>query len=168
MTIAMEVAASLRSRGMTLALAESMTGGLVASRLTDVPGASDFLLLGVVAYSDASKRDILGVREITLRDHGAVSAEVAVEMAERARLLANADLGASCTGIAGPTGATMDNPLGTAFLACVGRGYDRMERMRFEGGRLQVKESVCEHLVLMIMEAVEFHGGGGRSKGSGE
>jgi PncC family amidohydrolase len=168
MRIAKEVATSLRSSGMTLALAESITGGLVASRLTDVPGASTFLLLGVVAYSDASKRDVLGVSDRTMQERGAVSAEAALEMAEGVRLLAGADLGASCTGIAGPTGATKDKPLGLVYLACVGEGYERMERMTFEGSRLQVKERACGHLLLMVREAAEVYGGRGRHKGDGE
>ncbi|MDD1747302.1 MAG: CinA family protein [Methanomassiliicoccales archaeon] len=168
MSIATEVAASLRSSGTTLALAESITGGLVASRLTDVPGASAFLLLGVVAYDGAAKCNVLGVSDRTMREQGAVSAETALEMAEGVRRLAGADLGASCTGIAGPTGATTDKPLGLTYLACVGNGYERVERMVFEGSRVQVKEQACDCLMRMVKEAAEVHAGQGCHKGIGE
>ena len=115
----------LRERGMTIAVAESCTGGLIGHRLTDVPGSSSYFLAGVVAYSNAAKRELLGVRGETLERFGAVSTETAKEMAAGIRQLSRADLGLATTGIAGPGGGTADKPVGTVCVALAweaGRG----------------------------------------------
>jgi nicotinamide-nucleotide amidase len=126
----------LRERGLTLALAESCTGGLIGHRITEVPGSSEYFLVGVVSYSNDAKERLLGVRPETLRDHGAVSTQTAEEMAAGVRRLSGADLGLSTTGIAGPGGGSPDKPVGTV---CVGlaweggswsRRYDLGERSR--------------------------------------
>jgi nicotinamide-nucleotide amidase len=126
----------LRERGLTLAVAESCTGGLIGHRITEVPGSSEYFLMGVVSYSNDAKERLLGVRPETLRDHGAVSTRAAEEMAEGIRRLSGADLGLSTTGIAGPGGGSPDKPVGTV---CVGlaweggtwsRRYDLGERSR--------------------------------------
>lgn len=110
----------LLERGLTLAVAESCTAGLAASRLTEVPGSSGFLLAGYVAYSDRAKVRDLGVPPALIEAHGAVSAEVAAAMADGARNRASADLGLGITGIAGPTGATETKPVGLVYLSVVG------------------------------------------------
>ena len=107
----------LRSRKKTLALAESCTGGLVASRVTDVPGASEVFLGGVVGYTNAAKGKFLGVRAASLAQHGAVSDVVAREMAMGARKKFGSDLALAVTGTAGPGGGTPDKPVGTVFIA---------------------------------------------------
>jgi nicotinamide-nucleotide amidase len=107
----------LKQRGETLVLAESCTGGHVANRITDVPGASAVFLAGMVTYSDEAKQNLLGVRAETLAQHGAVSEPVAREMAEGARTRFHADYALSVTGIAGPDGGTEDKPVGTVFIA---------------------------------------------------
>ncbi|HLL45773.1 MAG TPA: competence/damage-inducible protein A [Longimicrobiaceae bacterium] len=126
----------LRERGLTLALAESCTGGLIGHRITEVPGSSEYFLVGVVSYSNDAKERLLGVRPETLRDFGAVSTQAAEEMAAGVRRLSGADLGLSTTGIAGPGGGSPDKPVGTV---CVGlaweggswsRRYDLGERSR--------------------------------------
>lgn len=126
----------LRERGLTLGVAESCTGGLIGDRITDVPGSSEYFLMGVVTYSNAAKQRLLGVRAATLLEHGAVSMRTAEEMAEGIRQLSGADLGLSTTGIAGPDGGTPEKPVGTV---CVGlaweggswsRRYDLGERSR--------------------------------------
>jgi nicotinamide-nucleotide amidase len=111
----------LRERGVTLAVAESCTGGLIGHRITDVAGSSDYFLMGLAAYSNAAKRSILGVRDETLQAHGAVSTEVAEEMAEGIRRAAGAALGVSTTGIAGPGGGTAEKPVGTV---CIGLAWE--------------------------------------------
>lgn len=107
----------LRDAGMTLATAESCTGGLVADLLTDVPGASEYFDRGMVTYSNASKMQMLGVSEETLRANGAVSRETAMAMAEGVRRVSGTSLGISLTGIAGPGGGTSDKPTGTVHMA---------------------------------------------------
>lgn len=108
---------SLRERGMTLAVAESCTGGLIAKRFTDIAGCSDVFLGGCVTYSNEAKMTLLGVKEKTLAAHGAVSKETAAEMARGVRLALGADVGLATTGIAGPGGGTPEKPVGTVFVA---------------------------------------------------
>jgi nicotinamide-nucleotide amidase len=109
----------MTARKLTLALAESCTGGCIAHRLTNVPGASAVLLAGLVTYSNQAKQQLLGVRPETLAAHGAVSEPVAREMAEGARSTLKADYALSVTGIAGPTGGTAEKPVGTVFIGLV-------------------------------------------------
>ncbi|NOX63425.1 MAG: CinA family protein [Chloroflexi bacterium] len=106
----------LTERGLTLALAESCTGGLLASVVTDAPGSSAYFLGGVVSYSNQAKNRLLGVREATLVAHGAVSAPTAAEMAQGARRLFESDIALAVTGIAGPGGGTAEKPVGLVFL----------------------------------------------------
>jgi nicotinamide-nucleotide amidase len=107
----------LRGKGLTLAIAESCTGGLLGSLLTREPGASEFLLLDAVTYANSAKTHVLGVSEELLRGYGAVSAEVAAAMAEGARRVSGADLSVAVTGVAGPSGGTDDKPVGTVHFA---------------------------------------------------
>lgn len=106
----------LRSRGLKLATAESCTGGMIADRLTDVPGSSDYFLGGVVAYAYEAKVAVLNVSWDTLHAHGAVSCETVLEMARGARLALGADIAVSVSGIAGPGGGLPDKPVGTTWL----------------------------------------------------
>mgnify|MGYP000887007815 CR=1 FL=1 len=110
----------LRERGATLALAESCTGGLIASRMTDVPGSSDYFLFSAVTYANAAKAAVLGVPPDTLARHGAVSVETAAAMAVGVRRVAGATYGLSVSGIAGPGGGTPDKPVGTACFGLAG------------------------------------------------
>jgi len=107
----------LARRKKNLALAESCTGGFIANGITNVPGASEIFLGGVVAYSNGVKKNFLGVRATTLKKHGAVSEFVAREMAEGARKKFGADFAVAVTGIAGPSGGTKGKPVGTVFIA---------------------------------------------------
>jgi nicotinamide-nucleotide amidase len=116
-TFAGVVGRALRTRGWTLAIAESCTGGLVGHLLTKEPGASDYLLLDAVTYANSAKQAVLGVDEDALRGHGAVSAEVATRMADGARRVSGADVALAITGIAGPTGGTDTKPVGLVYLA---------------------------------------------------
>ncbi len=144
------VAGMLIERGLTLALAESCTGGLIAARLTDVPGSSAFLERAFVAYSNRSKAEELGVAAALIERHGAVSEEVARAMAEGARRAAGADIGAAVTGIAGPGGGTPDKPVGLVYLALCGAAGDHARRAQFPGERWRVREQALKALLEML------------------
>jgi nicotinamide-nucleotide amidase len=116
-TIEEHVLALCRARGLTVATAESCTGGLVAERLTRVPGSSDVFLGAIVAYSDEVKTAQLGVPEALIREHGAVSAEVAAALASGARERLGADVAVGITGVAGPGGGTPEKPVGLCYVA---------------------------------------------------
>jgi nicotinamide-nucleotide amidase len=138
-TFASVVGRTLRNRGVTLAIAESCTGGLVGSMLTREPGASDFLLLDAVTYANSAKARVLGVDEDVLRAHGAVSAEVAASMAEGARRASGSDVALSLTGVAGPTGGSEDKPVGTVYLGVTGARGTEVKHRVFPGERLQIQ-----------------------------
>ena len=131
----------LRLRGLTLSLAESCTGGLLSHWITEVPGSSDYFRGTVVAYHDEVKAQVLGVWHDTLRAHGAVSAQTAMEMAEGARRVLVADLGLSTTGIAGPGGGTPEKPVGLVYIALVAPAGSWCEQHSWEGGRSENKAS---------------------------
>src|SRR5438132_195697 len=117
----------LLSTGQTLAVAESCTGGLLGSRLTDVPGSSEYFLGGVIAYHDSLKTSLLNVPSEIIEQHGAVSAECALAMARGVRRLTGASIGISITGIAGPSGGTEAKPVGTVFIGIAGTNTERAE-----------------------------------------
>jgi nicotinamide-nucleotide amidase len=133
------VLALLRERELTLATAESCTGGLVSVRLTDVPGSSDVFAGGIVAYSNDVKAAQLGVPEDVLREHGAVSAETAAAMAHGARERLGADVAVSVTGVAGPDGGTEEKPVGLVFLHASGPMGEKQLRFDFPGDRATIR-----------------------------
>jgi len=133
------VAKLLRQRGLTLALAESCTGGMIAKRITDIPGSSAYFLEGVVTYSNAAKSRLLAVPAALLDEKGAVSGEVATAMAEGVRRTAGSDLGLSVTGIAGPDGGSDDKPVGTVFISLASPDACRTERFQFGGSRHEIR-----------------------------
>jgi nicotinamide-nucleotide amidase len=142
----------LTKRRQTLALAESCTGGCLAHRITNVPGASKIFPGGIVAYSNAAKQKFLGVRAQTLARHGAVSEPVACEMAEGARGKFGADFAIAVTGIAGPTGGTKAKPVGTVFIALAGGTGTVVER-RFNPCRRQQFKDVTAQQALEMLRA---------------
>lgn len=151
-----EIVLSLcRARGLTLATAESCTGGLVAARLTSVPGASEVFLGGLVAYSNGMKRESLGVPEEVLERHGAVSAEAAEAMAAGARERLGADVAVAVTGIAGPGGGTPEKPVGLVYLHAEGPDGGRSVEFTFPGDRDPVRRRsavAALHLVRRLLE----------------
>lgn len=144
-----------RDGGLMIGTAESCTGGLLAACLTEVPGASDVFERGFVTYTDTAKVDMLGVPEALIRDHGAVSEEVARAMAEGVLSRVNADLSASITGIAGPGGATPAKPLGLVHLASIRRGGEMVhERHVFSGNRSEVRlAAVTAAIDILVRQA---------------
>jgi nicotinamide-nucleotide amidase len=146
-----EVLRLLAKRGQTLALAESCTGGGVAHRLTNVPGASTVFLGGVVAYSNTVKRKFLGVRAKTLAACGAVSEAVAREMVEGARERFGADFALGITGIAGPAGGTKNKPAGTVFIALAGPFGTTVVRELNACERTQFKEVTARQALALLL-----------------
>ena len=145
--------------GLTVATAESCTGGLVGDAITDVAGSSGYYLGGVVAYADAAKASELLVDPRILAGHGAVSAEAARAMAEGARARFGADLAVAVTGIAGPAGATADKPVGLVYLAVAGPGGTDVECRRWPGTRLANKAaSAAAALEMVRTEAARVAG----------
>jgi nicotinamide-nucleotide amidase len=139
-TFAGAVGRTLRDRGLTLAVAESCTGGMVGSMLTSVPGSSEYLLFDAVVYSNSAKTSVLGVGEETLRAYGAVSEETAIAMVHGVLRASGADLGVSITGIAGPGGGTDDKPVGTVWIAVGNRAGAMFARyFKFIGNREWVR-----------------------------
>jgi nicotinamide-nucleotide amidase len=139
----------------TLALAESCTGGFIASQITNVPGASKILLGGLVAYSNEVKRKFLGVQAKTLAQNGAVSEPVAREMAGGARKRFGADFAIAVTGIAGPTGGTKSKPIGTVFIAVAGASGTVVERKLNHFRREKFKEITAKQAFNMLKTTIE-------------
>lgn len=139
-TMADAVARLLIKRRMTVAVAESCTGGFLAHTLTNVPGSSDYFMHGLVTYSNRSKTELLGVKAALIRNFGAVSEEVARAMAEKMRNKASSDLALSITGIAGPGGGTDEKPVGLVYMALATPGDVICRRFNFFGNRETIKE----------------------------
>jgi nicotinamide-nucleotide amidase len=144
------VGAALAARGLWLAAAESCTGGLVTSRLTDVPGSSRYVGASIVAYANEAKTSLLGVPDSLLAAHGAVSEPVACAMAEGIRARAGADLGLGITGIAGPGGGTPDKPVGTVAIALASQDATLARTFRFFGDRELVKFQASQAALDMV------------------
>ena len=142
----------LKKRNLTVATAESCTGGLVAHSLTNISGSSDYFDRGVISYSNKSKIEMLGVSEKILKEYGAVSEQVAKAMAEGVRTRSNADIGLATTGIAGPTGGTKDKPVGLVYIAISTSKSTIIKGFQFSGDRLQNKASTCNAALKMLLD----------------
>ena len=138
-----KVAKLLRNSGLTLSVAESCSGGLIAKRITDVPGSSGYFLFGAVTYSNESKLKVLGVPGKLLEKHGAVSSEVALSMAEGVRRVSGSAIAIATTGIAGPDGGTPEKPVGTVFMALADRDGCSVKKYQFPGDRNWVRSITC-------------------------
>lgn len=146
------VGRTLRDRGLTLAVAESCTGGLVGSMLTSVPGSSEYLLLDAVVYSNAAKTQVLGVSEETLRAYGAVSEETATALVQGVLRISGADLGVAITGIAGPGGGTDEKPVGTVWIGVGSRaGALFVRHFMLPGDRERIR-TLSAYLALRMVE----------------
>lgn len=145
----------LRTRGLKLATAESCTGGLLANRLTDVPGSSDYFVGGIVAYAYEAKVAMLEVSWDTLQAHGAVSAETVLEMARGARKALGADVAISISGIAGPGGGLPNKPVGTTWFGLVAPEGEWSFLRQFEGDRLQNKSQASETALQLLADYLQ-------------
>ncbi len=165
--LASRLARRLRKRGLTISTAESCTGGLLASLVTDISGATEWFKQGWVVYSNESKMRELGVEKNAFEEGeaGAVSHEVAVQMARGARYQSNSDVAISITGIAGPGGATEDKEVGRVHVAVVTEDYFLVRRMDFgENDRLDNKRSFAAFALRLGLEAMDRLSGAGDSE----
>jgi len=146
------------AHGLTVALAESCTGGLVAAAITETPGSSGYFVGGVVSYADEAKRDLLGVAPEVLAAHGAVSAQTARAMAEGAKARFGASVAGSVTGIAGPNGGTDEKPVGLTYVAVAdSRGVD-VRRFVWPGDRVENRRDSGVALLELLLERVAATG----------
>jgi len=149
-----DVLGKLGKAGLTLAVAESCTGGRICDRLTDVPGSSEHFKGGIVVYSNESKVKFLDVSPETLKAHGAVSEECAREMASGVARAFGADVGISVTGIAGPGGATPQKPVGLVFIGMAMKKEQAVFRYLFDGDRRSIKAQATEQALRLALDFV--------------
>lgn len=155
--LAVQVGRILNTRGLTLALAESCTGGLIGHLITDVPGSSGYFLGSAVCYAYSAKEAILGVQHDTLLTHGAVSQETAAEMAQGARRLFGADIAVSVTGIAGPGGGLPDKPVGLVHIHLSASDAELGERHVWDADRTGNKELSAQAVLRLILRHLGRH-----------
>ncbi len=149
-TLSGAVGGMIAKRGMTLALAESCTGGLLAKMFTDVPGSSEYFLGGTVSYANSVKRDVLGVDENLMIQHGAVSEQVAGAMARGAARQLESDLAVSITGVAGPSGGTEDKPVGTVCFGVYGPWGISTKRRNLSGSRARIRNMSAVFALVLL------------------
>ena len=152
MSLEQEIGALLRQKGLTLGVVESASGGLISHCITNVPGSSDYYKGAVTAYSNEVKIRVVGVREATINRYGAVSAEVAEEMARGGRRILATDICLADTGIAGPSGATPQKPVGLFFIGLSHGERTYSRKHNFHGDREQNKQSAAEAALSWLKE----------------
>ncbi|HQO38270.1 MAG TPA: CinA family protein [Candidatus Omnitrophota bacterium] len=151
--IVQQIHTSLLRTRMTIAAAESCTGGLLSCLLTSRPGSSAFFVLGAIVYSNEAKRRVLGIPRSKIEQYGAVSRPVAMLMARRVRLLARTDIGMGITGIAGPGGGSLKKPIGTVYIAVHAGGKVSYRKFRFRGSRTSIRKQAA-YAALKILGTV--------------
>ena len=156
MTTAEKLVELLKSRGLTCATAESCTGGGVGFAITSVAGSSEVFAGGVISYSNAVKRDVLGVSAETLAAVGAVSSEVAAQMADGARRLLKTDLAVSLTGIAGPGGGSAEKPVGLVWFGLATAHGVKTERRVFQGDRAAIRAAAIDHALRLLLRGTDM------------
>lgn len=154
MTVTLQVIERLRSLKQTLGFAESCTGGLASATLSEVAGVSDIFLGSVVSYSNDIKENLLKVSSGTLKNEGAVSEQVARQMAQGLRNQLKSHWSVAITGIAGPTGGTPDKPVGTVWFAVVGPGFEASRRKQFSGTRREIQTQAVEAAFEFLNESL--------------
>jgi len=144
----------MREKNLTLAVAESCTGGMLSSRIIDVAGVSDVYKAGFVTYANEAKQNLLGVKKETLMQYGAVSEQTAREMVLGAIKAAGADIALATTGIAGPGGGTREKPVGLVYIACGNADNIVVEKCLFDGSRSAIRQASVEHALLMLYKEI--------------
>ena len=139
---------------LTISTIESCTGGLVAGRLINVPGVSDVFKAGYITYSNKAKRKVAGVKKATLHKYGAVSEQVAAEMAKGAAAVSKADVSVSITGIAGPDGGSDEKPVGLVYIGCNVKGKITVEKFQFSGNRAKIRENAVAYAMILLRKCV--------------
>ena len=140
----------LREKNLTISCAESCTGGLLTSKLTDISGSSDYVQGAIVSYSNKIKISALHVSAETLKNFGAVSRETAFEMAKNIREIFQTDIGVGITGIAGPGGGSSEKPVGLVYISVADKNSVRVEKFNFAGSRAEIKNQSAETALKMI------------------
>lgn len=159
-TLEAAVMRDIINKGLTVATAESCTGGMVAARLINYPGASEAFADGVVSYSNESKVKFLGVKKETLEKYGAVSEETAREMCLGVAAVSNTDIGLSTTGVAGPTGGTPEKPIGLVYIGVAIRGKAFVKRLELKGNRDKIRTTATAKVIQLLREKLkeEYNG----------
>ena len=155
MEIEKRIGKMLKERGLKIAVAESCTGGLISSRITDISGASDYFEAGITTYSNESKIRLLNAPEDIIDRYGAVSEETAKAMAEGVKKTVHADIGVSVTGIAGPTGGTEGKPVGTVFIGLATKKATYVRKFFFDGNRLEIRRKTSDAAFMLVEEYLE-------------
>lgn len=145
----------LSQERLTIALAESCTGGLISSRITDVAGSSDYFMAGFVTYSNKAKEEFLKIPGELLEEKGAVSPETAAKMAEGAREAAKVDVALAVTGIAGPGGGSPEKPVGTVYMALATNERTIVRKRHFPGSRLEIKRQTADEALTLLLDYLE-------------
>ncbi len=150
-----EIINLLLEKKLKIAFAESCSGGLLGALITEFSGVSEIFDCSIVSYSNQSKIDFLGVKKRSLDLFGAVSEEVALEMANGLIKLANVDITVAVTGIAGPTGGNNNKPVGTVYIALVTLDKSKVKKFQFKGSRSQIRFETTYHVFEMILEELK-------------
>lgn len=151
-----QIISKLAQQNITIATAESCTGGSLGKIITSVPGVSSIYGYGFITYANEAKINILGVSPKTLEEHGAVSFETALEMALGARNAAKSDIAVSVTGIAGPGGGTEEKPVGLVYIAIADKNGAEYRKLNLHGSRDEIREKTCKKVFELIKERLNF------------
>ena len=151
-SVARKVGSYLAHNHLTLSVCESCTGGMLGALITSIPGSSEYFMGGILAYSDAIKRRVIGVKARTLNQHGAVSREVAREMALAVKKKMTSDIGISITGIAGPSGGSREKPVGLVYVGLAMKRRIVVKEFSFKGGREVIRRSACQQALSLLHE----------------
>jgi nicotinamide-nucleotide amidase len=153
--IIIKIHRSLIKTRKTIAVAESCTGGVLSSILTQIPGSSAYFILGLVTYSNRAKTSMLGIPNYLITQKGAVSKEVAEKMAQSVKKLAKTDFGIGLTGIAGPTGGTRQKPVGTVFIAVVSKNKNVCKKFLFKGSRSVIRKKTASKSLEILSTLID-------------